>query len=206
MGGSLLHSTAALHTHTRSRHHSHTRIVTPTPPHIITHAHALIPSHPPTYLYTHIHSHHTYAHITHTNTELYMHTCSHRHTHTIIIMHARSLITPAQAHITSATHPPTPGDSLVAQVSLLLSEMYIQTYQLAKASTQVEFLECKLFEAPPPEAGGEESPLEEQCKQQLCLFRARLHLMTRNVKACKKELKSFVLIAGNVRREQGRRE
>lgn len=90
------------------------------------------------------------------------------------------------------------------EVCLLLVEMYISSHQLGKASSRLEYLESTLF-GESLVAGGNgqvegEGPLSEGCwnPAHLHLFKARLHLLHRNIKACKKELKSFVNTAGNV--------
>lgn len=93
------------------------------------------------------------------------------------------------------------GGPLAAETSLLLVELYIATYQLDKASTQIEQVETKLYGQPLNSQGeheGEPPVVNDQYCSRLHLFKARLHLLNKNVKACKKELKSYSTITGNV--------
>ena len=52
-----------------------------------------------------------------------------------------------------------PAEQLAVQVSLLLIEVYITTYQLDKASHHLEMLENKLFKGPP---GGANSQRDKE--------------------------------------------
>ena len=72
----------------------------------------------------------------------------------------------------------------------------------------MEFLESTLFGGPLGngrgegewEGEGDHAPSwNDRYRPQLHLFKAQLHLLHLNVKACKKELKSFINAAGNVR-------
>lgn len=90
------------------------------------------------------------------------------------------------------------GEQLSVEASLLLIETYMSTYRLEKAALQIELLETKLYGDSNGKGEGEGEGLTQQCRAQLHLFKAQLHLLHRNVKACKKELKSFISTAGNV--------
>lgn len=94
------------------------------------------------------------------------------------------------------------GEHLSVEVSLLLIETYMSTYRLSKAASQIGLLEVKLYGGPlgagNGKAEGEGEGPAQQCRPQLHLFKARLHLLHKNVKACKKEVKNFISTAGNV--------
>ena len=80
--------------------------------------------------------------------------------------------------------------------------MYISTYQIGKAISRVEYLEYEIFGGTLPSysgrGDGDVYRESERYHPQLYLFKARLHLLHKNVKACKKELKNFMMAAGNV--------
>eukprot|EP00731_Ephydatia_muelleri_P026277 Em0018g377a len=82
------------------------------------------------------------------------------------------------------------GETLSLQVSLLLIDMYICTYQLSKVSSHVESLETSMG----AEGEGRE---EDKRYHMLHPLKARFHLLHKNVKACKKEVKSIAGTAGN---------
>lgn len=90
------------------------------------------------------------------------------------------------------------GEQLSVEASLLLIETYMSTYRLEKAASQIELLETKLYGDSSGKGEGEGEGPTQQCRAQLHLFKAQLHLLHRNVKACKKELKNFISTAGNV--------
>ena len=91
------------------------------------------------------------------------------------------------------------GEHLSVEVSLLLIETYMSTYRLSKAAVQIGLLEVKLYGGPlGGKSEGEGEGPAQQCRPQLHLFKARLHLLHKNVKACKKEVKNFISTAGNV--------
>lgn len=90
------------------------------------------------------------------------------------------------------------GEQLSVEASLLLIETYMSTYRLEKAALQIELLETKLYGDASGKGEGEGEGPTQQCKAQLRLFKAQFHLLHRNVKACKKELKNFISTAGNV--------
>lgn len=95
-------------------------------------------------------------------------------------------------------------DSLAVEVCLLLTEMYVSTYQLDKATKYLEFVETKLFGKPISTGGNggkEEDEGNESAgvyRSKILLFKARLSLLHGNVKACKKDIKSLINSAGNV--------
>lgn len=74
----------------------------------------------------------------------------------------------------------------------MLTEVYITTYQLEKAAKFIEFIESELLK--------EEKDTKdvEASKSKLSLFKARLSLHHGNVKACKRDIKNFSSLAGNV--------
>ena len=95
------------------------------------------------------------------------------------------------------------ADPLSAEVSLLLIELYTATHQLDKALTHIEYVELQLYGQPLNGRGdteGEAPPINDQYRPRIHFFKAQIHLLNRNVKACKKELKSYTSMAGNVRR------
>lgn len=82
------------------------------------------------------------------------------------------------------------GENLSLQVSLLLIDMYLCTYQLNEVSVHVESLEKSI--------GGEGEGREEDKRyHMLHPLKARLHLLHKNIKACKKEVKSIASTSGN---------
>ena len=98
----------------------------------------------------------------------------------------------AQRVISTNQHISPAGETLSLQVSLLLIDMYICTYQLSKVSSHVESLETSMG----AEGEGRE---EDKRYHMLHPLKARFHLLHKNVKACKKEVKSIAGTAGNVR-------
>jgi hypothetical protein len=78
------------------------------------------------------------------------------------------------------------------EVCLMLTEVYITTYQLEKAVQYIEFIESELLKE---ERDSKES---EGHRSKLSLFKARLSLHHGNVKACKRDIKNFSTLAGSV--------
>ena len=85
------------------------------------------------------------------------------------------------------------GSELAMEVCLMLTEVYITTYQLDKAVRYIEFIESELLMEERDSKG------MEGCRSKLSLFKARLSLHHGNVKACKRDIKNFSTLAGNVR-------
>lgn len=85
------------------------------------------------------------------------------------------------------------GNDLAMEVCLMLTEVYITTYQLDKAVRYIEFIESELLKEE------RESKETEGHRSKLSLFKARLSLHHGNVKACKRDIKNFSTLAGNVR-------
>ena len=75
----------------------------------------------------------------------------------------------------------------------MLTEVYITTYQLDKAVRYIEFIESELLKEE------RDSKETEGYRSKLSLFKARLSLHHGNVKACKRDIKNFSTLAGNVR-------
>ena len=99
--------------------------------------------------------------------------------------------------------PPLPsGESLSTESSLLLIELYTSTHQLDKAVTHIEHVEVQLYGLLLNGRGDEgDVPLvNDQYRPRINFFKAQIHLLHKNVKACKKELKSYTSTAGNVSR------
>lgn len=90
-------------------------------------------------------------------------------------------------------------DSLSTESSLLLIELYIVTHQLDKAVTHIDHIEIQLYGQSLNGRGeNEETPVaKDQYRPRIHFFKAQIHLLNRNVKACKKELKSYTSMAGN---------
>ncbi len=84
------------------------------------------------------------------------------------------------------------GGELAMEVCLMLTEVYITTYQLEKAAQYIEFIESELLKE---ERDSKES---EGHRSKLSLFKARLSLHHGNVKACKRDIKNFSTLAGSV--------
>lgn len=74
----------------------------------------------------------------------------------------------------------------------MLTEVYITTYQSDKAVRYMEFIESELLK------DDREGKDVEGSKSKLSLFKARLSLLHGNVKACKRDIKNFSTLAGNV--------
>ena len=74
----------------------------------------------------------------------------------------------------------------------MLTEVYISTYQSDKAVRYIEFIESELLK------DDKDSKDLETSKSKLSLFKARLSLLHGNVKACKRDIKNFSSLAGNV--------
>lgn len=90
-------------------------------------------------------------------------------------------------------------DSLAVEVCLLLIEVCLRTYQLGVANSYIEFLESRYFKGGNSQRG-EESSGEggvEAYRSKLYLFKACSSVLNRNIKTCKKELKSLTNVAGN---------
>ncbi|XP_003382418.1 PREDICTED: CCR4-NOT transcription complex subunit 10-like [Amphimedon queenslandica] len=93
---------------------------------------------------------------------------------------------------------------LGVQVCLLLTEVYVSTYELSRASDNIEILERRLFGGSlnngggrgDKEGDGRGSNDMDKHKAQLYQFRARLNLLHKNIKQCKKEVKSLTAITG----------
>ena len=94
------------------------------------------------------------------------------------------------------------GDSLAMEVCLLLIEVCIRTYQLGLANQYLEFLETQYLGGPNGRGGnGEEQTTDTNIdlyRSKLYLFKAHLHVLHGNIKACKKEIKSLTNVSGNV--------
>ena len=98
------------------------------------------------------------------------------------------------------------GDTLSVEACLLLVETYLATYNLERASSRIEYLEGKLFGGTLGGNGRGEGEGEgdlassenDQYRPRIHLFKARLLLQHRNMKACKKELKNFTSASGTV--------
>ena len=90
------------------------------------------------------------------------------------------------------------GSELAMEVCLMLTEVYITTYQLEKAVQYIEFIESELLKE---ERDSRES---EGHRSKLSLFKARLSLHHGNVKACKRDIKNFSTLAGNVSQENAK--
>lgn len=74
----------------------------------------------------------------------------------------------------------------------MLTEVYITTYQSEKAMKYIELMESELVK------DDRDSKDVEASKSKLSLFKARLSLLHGNVKACKRDIKNFSTLAGNV--------
>lgn len=74
----------------------------------------------------------------------------------------------------------------------MLTEVYITTYQSDRAVKYIEFVESELLK------DDKEMKDLEATKSKLSLFKARLSLLHGNVKACKRDIKNFSTLAGNV--------
>ena len=98
----------------------------------------------------------------------------------------------------SVCHSAYAGSELAMEVCLMLTEVYITTYQLEKAVQYIEFIESELLKE---ERDSKES---EGHRSKLSLFKARLSLHHGNVKACKRDIKNFSTLAGNVRQENAK--
>ena len=75
----------------------------------------------------------------------------------------------------------------------MLTEVYITTFQLDKAVRYIEFIESELLKEE------RESKEMEGYRSKLSLFKARLSLHHGSIKACKRDIKNFSTVAGNVR-------
>ena len=74
----------------------------------------------------------------------------------------------------------------------MLTEVYITTYQSEKAIKYIDLIESELLK------DDREIKDTEASKSKLSLFKARLSLLHGNVKACKRDIKNFSTLAGNV--------
>lgn len=80
------------------------------------------------------------------------------------------------------------------EVCLMLTEVYITTYQSEKAMKYIDLIESELFK----DDRESKDTDSETSKSKLSLFKARLSLLHGNVKACKRDVKNFSTLAGNV--------
>jgi CCR4-NOT transcription complex subunit 10 len=93
------------------------------------------------------------------------------------------------------------SESLSTESSLLLIELYTATHQLDKAVAHIEHIEVQLYGQPLNGRGdseGDAPPINDQYRPRIHFFKALIHLLNKSVKACKKELKIYTSIAGNV--------
>ena len=93
------------------------------------------------------------------------------------------------------------ADSLSTESSLLLIELYIATHQLDKAVTHIDHVELRLYGQPLNGRGDNEGDgpvVNDQYRPRIHFCKAQIHLLNRSVKSCKKELKSYTSMAGNV--------
>ena len=74
----------------------------------------------------------------------------------------------------------------------MLTELYVTTYQSERALKYIDVMESDLLKEE------KESRDVETTKSKLSLFKARLSLLHGNVKACKRDIKNFSTVAGNV--------
>ena len=95
------------------------------------------------------------------------------------------------------------GNHLAIDVCILLIEVCIATYQLTVASSHIDFVEAKLFADSSRENGDFTHEVAERYRTKLYSFRARLSLLHGSIKSSKKEVKSYINMAGNVRRHGG---
>ena len=80
------------------------------------------------------------------------------------------------------------------------------TCQLSNAVSHIDHVETKLYGQPLNGRGdteGDAPAANDQYRPRLHLFKAQMHLLNKNVKGCKKELKSYTTAAGNVRQTAG---
>lgn len=76
--------------------------------------------------------------------------------------------------------------------------MCISTYQLNLASSHIDFVEAKLFADASRENTDFTAEEVSKYRSKLFLFKARLSLLHGNIKNCKKEIKGYTNVAGNV--------
>jgi CCR4-NOT transcription complex subunit 10 len=91
------------------------------------------------------------------------------------------------------------------QVCLLLTEVYLNTYELNKASENIEVLERRLFggllgnglRTDKEDSRSNTNIIDnDKYKPHIFQFRVRLHLLHKNIKQCKKEVKNLTTITG----------
>lgn len=92
------------------------------------------------------------------------------------------------------------GTQLVMDVTILLIEVCIATYQLSQAASHIDFVEAKLFADSSRESAEFTAEEVDKYRSLLFLFRARLSLLHGNIKNCKKEIKGYSSLAGSVSR------